>query len=59
MKEWLVKVKRYGGGESIIAREELEWQAEDLAGAYNRKYQTDTYYVEKYDPEKAKGFGRL
>lgn len=55
-EEWLVKVKRYGGGESVIARFSYKPEAQDLADAYNKKYQTDTYYVEKFDPELRKGF---
>ena len=49
---WLVKVRRYGGGESVIARYEHREAAEQHADDMNRAYQSDNYYVEQLDQAK-------
>lgn len=48
MTRWAVKVKRYGGGESVISIHDEENVARSVAKARNRDYQTDSYYVEKW-----------
>ena len=49
---WLVKVRRYTGGESVVDSCPTEASAVDVARRFNEAYQTDTYYVEEYDKEK-------
>lgn len=44
----VVKVKRYGGGYSVIDIASDKETAEALAKEFNDQYQTDTYYVEPY-----------
>ena len=53
---WLVKVRRYGGGESVIARYEYREAAEQHADDLNRAYQSDNYYVEEFDQAKQHWF---
>lgn len=45
---WLVKVRRYGGGESVIARYEHREAAEQHTDDMNRAYQSNNYYVEEW-----------
>lgn len=54
---WYVKIRRYDGSESVVAKTDTEDQARTRADKLNRQYQTDTYYAEKFDPElSGKGF---
>lgn len=48
---WVAKVKRYDGGYSILDVLPKE-EAQALADEFNAQYQTDNYYVEKYDKER-------
>lgn len=54
MSKWLVK--RNQPAESIMAIFDTEEEAQERADLYNFNYQTDNYYVEAYDPQKAQGF---
>ena len=49
---WLVKVRRYGGGESVVSRHRFKIEAERNAQQMNEWYQTDRYYVEEFDQAK-------
>jgi len=53
---WLVKVKHYGGGESVVARHESRALAELTATIRNDEYHTDNYYAEECDPTRARAF---
>lgn len=57
---WLAKVRRYTPGtrkpESVLSKHESKEDAQRVADDWNIGYQTDTAYVEEYDPEKVKGF---
>ena len=44
---WLVKVKRNGGGESVISGHLLRSDADAEAATINGNYQSDNYYVEE------------
>ena len=57
MKPWLVKVKFYSGGESIVGDFDTIVEAQQWADGLNNQYQTDTYRVEEFDPEKMTGWG--
>lgn len=46
--EWTVKVRRNGGGFSIIDIQPDKESAEKLAEEFNTYYQVDNYYVEPY-----------
>lgn len=48
----LVKVRRYDGSESVLRRHSDPELAQLQADAYNQAFQTDTCYVEDYDPAK-------
>lgn len=50
---WLAKLKRYGGGESILSRHSTYLAATEVVSDWNTRYQTDAAYVEKYDPLRA------
>jgi hypothetical protein len=50
--KYLAKVRRYGGGETVIAWCVGREYAEAKADEWNTNYQTDTAYVEPYDPLK-------
>lgn len=52
-KVWYLKIKRYGGGESIIDSFKSEVAAKLAAEDWNRVYQTDTAYHERHDNAKA------
>lgn len=57
---WYVKVRRYGGGESVIAVRDTQDEADGVAASMNEAYMTDAYYAEPFNPELAgKGFGPL
>lgn len=45
---WLTKVRRYGGGTSILDMNDTKEKAQALADEFNQTYQTDNYYVERY-----------
>lgn len=49
---WVVIAKRYGGGTSVIDISENKETAEKLAEEFNTHYQTDNYFVRKYEPER-------
>lgn len=57
MKSFLAKVKHYRGGDSVISRWDSRQEAQDVVDSFNEMYQTDNYYVEVYNPQKASGFG--
>lgn len=48
---WVTKVRRYDGGYSILDVLTKE-KAQALADEFNAQYQTDNYYIEKYDKER-------
>jgi len=45
--DWVVKVKRNGGGYSIIDITDKE-TAQALADKFNTEYQTDNYYIQAF-----------
>lgn len=47
MKRWLVKVRRYTGGTSVLTDFTVQSFAQSYADEWNRVYQTDTAYVEE------------
>lgn len=47
MKRWLVKVRHYRGGESVIGHCDSRAAADATAAARNARYQTDATYVEE------------
>jgi hypothetical protein len=47
MKEWLVKVKHYRGGESVITDFDDKGEAQEHVDYLNGNYQSDNYYVER------------
>lgn len=51
--KWLAKVKRYGGGESVVGIFKTRDEACDEVDRCNRDYQSNIYYVEEYDPAKS------
>lgn len=55
-RPWLVKVRRNGGGESVVSRWSHRADAEEDVGFRNADIQSDNYYVEQYDPTKALTF---
>jgi hypothetical protein len=48
---WLAKVRRYGGGESVVLSGSQD-VCERLVRTYNEDYQTDTYWAEPWEEEK-------
>lgn len=48
---WVTKVRRNGGGTSIIDIKSTEDEAQALADEFNAQYQTDNYYIEPYDED--------
>lgn len=57
MKSFLTKVKRYSAShhrtaESVLASYHTKEEAQRHADRWNRDYQTDTAFVEPFDPEK-------
>lgn len=50
MRNWLVKVRRYGGGESVVGKFGTPYSAQAYADSMNEAYHTDSYYVEQYSP---------
>lgn len=53
---WLLKRRRYDGSDTVITRYSIKAEAEADRDMLNKGYQSEQYYVESYDPEKAKGF---
>lgn len=54
---WIVKVRRPGGGESVLSEPLGKDAAAAQADALNANYQTDDHYIEKFDPSQwGKGF---
>lgn len=56
MSRYLLKVRRNGGGESVLGSFPEKSLAQAAADELNTDYQSDNYYVEEYDPVKAAGF---
>lgn len=54
---WITKVRRDNGGFSILDVASTKEKAQALADEFNTQFQTDTYYIEKYD-EKAHAYSR-
>lgn len=57
MKSFLTKVKRYSApnnlaAESVLATYHTKEEAQAHADRWNHNYQTDTAFVEPFDPEK-------
>ena len=50
--DWVTKVKRNGGGYSILNISDKE-TAQQLADEFNAQYQTDSYYIEPYKEQDA------
>lgn len=50
--KWLAKVRRYGGGEGVVGAFATRDEACNEVDRRNRAYQSNIYYVEKYDPKK-------
>lgn len=57
MKQWLVKIRRYDGSESVVGSYDHRDDAENEMRYLNEGYQAETYYVEEFDREKLRGFG--
>jgi len=49
---WLAKLKRYGGGESVMSRHSTHLAAQEVVHDWNTRYQTDAAYVELYEKHK-------
>ncbi|MDF2990257.1 MAG: hypothetical protein K0S37_771 [Microbacterium sp.] len=47
MKRWLLKVRRPGGGASVIDHSDDKERMDNDAVMHNHAYQTDSYYVEE------------
>lgn len=56
-EQWVTKVKRGGGGTSILDVASTKEKAQALADEFNAQFQTDAYFIEKYD-EKAHAYSR-
>lgn len=54
----VVKVRRYNGSESVVSIYEDAESAATHADRCNTEYQTDAYYTEPWDGEKAEEFFR-
>ena len=50
--QWVTKVRRNGGGYSILDVASTKEKAQALADEFNEQYQTDNYYIEPYVKEK-------
>ncbi len=57
MKQWLVKIRRYDGSESVVDSYDHRDDAENEMRYLNEACQATTYYVEEFDREKLRGFG--
>lgn len=49
--QWVCKVRRNGGGYSILDVASTKEKAQALADEFNEQYQTDNYYIEPYREE--------
>lgn len=47
MRRWLVKVRHYGGGTSVVRDFDERALALLSAAAHNDRYQSENYYVEE------------
>lgn len=47
--QWVCKVRRNGGGTSILDVASTKEKAQALADEFNFQYQTDNYYIEPYN----------
>jgi len=54
---WVTKVRRSTGGSSIIDVVSSKEKAQSLADEFNLQFQTDAYYIQKYD-EKLHAYSR-
>lgn len=54
---WITKVRRETGGSSIIDIASSKEKAQELADEFNAQFQTDAYYIQKYD-EKLHAYSR-
>jgi hypothetical protein len=52
VKAWVLKFRSYRGGDSVIWDYDTEDEAKAEADRRNEAYQSDTFYVERWDPEK-------
>lgn len=52
---WLAKLRRYGGGESVMSRHATKHDAQLVVDEWNTQHQTDSAYVEQYDKSKDEG----
>ncbi len=52
MSGWLMKVRFYTGGETVMSSHSTESMAQQAADEWNGKYQTYTAYVEPFEQEK-------
>lgn len=57
MKQWLVKIRRYDGSESVVDSYDHRDDADNEARYLNEAYQADTHYVEEFDTKKIRGVG--
>lgn len=46
---WLAKLKRYGGGESVMSRHSTHLAAQEVVHDWNTRYQSDMAYVELWE----------
>jgi hypothetical protein len=53
----MAKVKRYGGGESVIGFRVPLSVARTMVSDWNSQYHTDAAYYEEFDTEKLVGWG--
>lgn len=48
-ESWVTKVKRSGGGTSILDAASTKEKAQALADEFNAQFQTDAYFIEPYN----------
>ena len=51
--KWAVKIRRNGGGGSVVEWHSTEAMAQEIADWYNEGIQSDNYYVEEWDERKS------
>lgn len=51
--KWAVKIRRNGGGESVVEWHPTEALAQEIADWYNEGIQSDNYYIEEWDERKS------
>lgn len=59
MTEYMAKVKRYDGGESVIGFRVPLSVAREMVSDWNTQYQTDAAYYEEFDREKLTGWTNI